>query len=70
MVLDKRKKGEKILVGSIYRSMSSTDENNALLLEKIRKAYEIAGDNRILLLGDFNVPKVDWAEMGLLKGLR
>ena len=64
------KRGKKILVGSVYRSTSSTDENNALLLEKIRKAYEIAGDNRILLLGDFNVPKVDWAEMSLLKGAK
>ena len=29
-------------------------------LKKIDQAYEIAGDNRLLLLGDFNVPGIDW----------
>ena len=26
----------------------------------IEKANEIAGDNRLLIMGDFNVPKIDW----------
>ena len=29
-------------------------------MEKLDKADEIAGDNRLIILGDFNVPKVDW----------
>ena len=53
-------KGTKILVGSIYRSTSSTVENDRQLLEMIEKANEIAGDNRLLIMGDFNVPKIDW----------
>ena len=62
------KGGKKILVGSVYRSTSSTAQNNRQLLNKIIKANNIAGENRLLLLGDFNVPKVDWTEKSLLRG--
>ena len=62
------KGGKKILVGSIYRSTSSTPENDTLLLKKIDQAYEIAGDNRLLLLGDFNVPGIDWKDKDLKRG--
>ena len=62
------KGGKKILVGIIYRSTSSTPENYALLLKKIDQAYEIAGDNRLLLLGDFNVPGIDWKDKDLKRG--
>lgn len=61
-------KGTKILVGSIYRSTSSTPQNNNQLLEMIEKANEIAGENRILIMGDFNVPKIDWKNVDLLPG--
>ena len=44
--------GKKILVGSIYRSTSSSQNNNDLLLDILDKACEIAGDNRLLILGD------------------
>ena len=64
------KGGKKILVGSVYRSPNSTPVNNVKLLEKIEKANEIAGDNRLLILGDFNVPKIDWANKELLLGAR
>ena len=50
---------KKILVGSVYRSTSSSALNNRKLLEKILKANEVGRDNRLLLLGDFNVPKID-----------
>ena len=62
------KGGKKILVGSVYRSTSSTAFNNRQLLEKILKANDISGDNRLLLLGDFNVPKIDWTDKNLLRG--
>ena len=61
-------KGTKILVGSIYRSTSSTRENDRQLLEMIEKANEIAGENRLLIMGDFNVPKVDWINKEVLPG--
>ena len=59
------KSGKKILVGSVYRSPNSTKTNNRLLLDKIIQAYEIAGDNRLLILGDLNVPDIDWIEKDL-----
>ena len=62
--------GGKILVGSIYRRTSSSPENDAKLLKLIEKAYEIVGENRLLLLGDFNVPKIDWENKDLKQGAR
>ena len=64
------KGGKKILVGSIYRSPNSTLANNDKLMEKIEKANELAGDNRLLILGDFNVPKIDWINKDLQLGAR
>ena len=62
------KGGKKILVGSVYRSPNSTRENDKLLLKQIEHANEIAGDNRILILGDFNVPGIDWSDMDTKQG--
>ena len=62
------KGGKKVLVGSIYRSTDSSPENDELLLKKIEQAYEIAGDNRLLLLGDFNLPGIDWKDKDLKRG--
>ena len=64
------KGGKKTLVGSIYRSTASSPENNAKLLNLIEKANEIVGDNRLLLLGDFNVPRINWEEKDLKQGAR
>ena len=62
------KGGKKILVGSVYRSTSSSAANNRKLLEKMLKANEVAGENRLLLLGDFNVPNIDWTDKMLKRG--
>ena len=64
------KGGRKILVGSVYRSPNSTPANDVKLLEKIEQANDISCDNRLLILGDFNVPKIDWADKDLLQGAR
>ena len=64
------KGGKKILVGSIYRSTSSTTENNEMLLKQMVRANEIAGDNRILILGDFNGPDIDWVNMDTRQGAK
>ena len=53
-------KGKKILVGCIYRSTSSLGINNDKLMKLIKLANDIAGENRLLILGDFNVPNIDW----------
>ena len=36
----------------------------------IEKANEIVGENRLLLLGDFNVPRINWEEKDLKQGAR
>ena len=53
-------KGKKVLVGCIYRSTSSSTINNDKLLKLIGHANDISGGSRLLLLGDFNVPYIDW----------
>ena len=59
---------KKILVGSIYRSPTSTRENNRLLLRQMDRANNIAGDNRLLIMGDFNIPNIDWVTRDVLVG--
>ena len=53
-------KGKKVLIGCIYRSPSSLTVNNDKLLKLINQANDIAGGSRLLILGDFNVPYIDW----------
>ena len=60
------KGGKKILVGSVYRSTAPDPDNDARMLQKIERACEIAGENRILILGDFNVPRIDWQNLELM----
>ena len=52
----------RILVGSIYRSPNCSNNNNELIMNQIMKASEVAGENRMLLMGDFNVKEIDWTE--------
>ena len=52
--------GKKVLIGCIYRSPSSLTVNNDKLLKLINQANDIAGGSRLLILGDFNVPYIDW----------
>jgi len=47
------------LVGNIYRSPSSTYENNLKLNELLRKAIDLK-DSHILLMGDFNYEGLNW----------
>ena len=54
------KQGKKVLVGCIYRSTSSSTVNDINMLTALNLANDMAGGNRLLLMGDFNVPKVDW----------
>ena len=64
------KGGKKTLVGNVYRSTSSTEENDKLLLDKLLLANEVAGDNRMLIMGDFNLPNVDWEDRDLKRGAK
>ena len=53
-------RGKKILVGCIYRSTSSMGANNDKLNDLLKQASKVAGGNRLLIMGDFNVPHIDW----------
>ena len=50
---------EHLLFGCVYRSPSSSDENNMLLNEVIKKAGEQKMD-QLLIVGDFNYRQIDW----------
>ena len=63
-------KGKKILVGTIYRSPTSTVVNDNNMLRLFDDANTVAGDNRLLIMGDFNVPKINWAANEVLTGAR
>ena len=52
----------KILIGCMYRAPSSTTENNINLMNQITQANDVAGQNRILLMGDFNLKEINWIE--------
>ena len=52
----------KILVGCMYRSPTGSPENNNYFMDQIIKASDVASQNRILLMGDFNIKEINWAE--------
>ena len=63
----------KILVGSIYRSPDSDEANNTAIMNQILQAVEVAGRNRVLLMGDFNIRQINWEEdiaVGTLNSLQ
>ena len=51
--------GEKVLVGCIYRSPNSSEENFNNLI-KLFDDDEISKFDKLLLMGDFNLPNVNW----------
>ena len=52
-------KTDTFLVGGVYRSPQSNYENNDLLLDLLHKAKETKFSN-VLVLGDFNMPEINW----------
>ena len=52
----------RILVGCMYRSPTSTGANNTHFMNQIIRASEVANQNRVLLMGDFNVKEINWEE--------
>ena len=47
------------LIGGVYRSPQSSTENNDLLLDLLQKAKG-ANFSNILIMGDFNLPDINW----------
>ena len=51
--------GDELLVGCIYRSPNSDKNNNECLRSSIKEAYNM-NKSHILIVGDFNYPRIDW----------
>ena len=49
-----------VSIGLYYRSPNSSSMNNDLLLKSISKFCDESGDN-VVILGDFNLPRINWA---------
>ena len=64
------KQGKKVLVGCIYRSTTSSTINDINMLLNLNLASDMAGKNRLLLVGDFNVPKINWITKKLEPGAK
>ena len=52
---------DKLLVGCIYKSPSSNEENLRLLNDMIRNINVNDVYSHVLILGDFNFPDIDWS---------
>ena len=50
---------DKLLVGCVYRSPSSTELNNARLCQLIQQSSD-RGYSHITIEGDFNYPEIEW----------
>ena len=61
---------DKLLIGCVYRSPNSTEENNEKMLDGVRKICNGDKFTHLLLCGDFNIPEIDWTEEVSLKNVR
>jgi hypothetical protein len=50
---------EKILIGSLYRSSSGTDNNFAQLCKIFKESTKLQF-SQLILFGDLNFPNIDW----------
>jgi len=55
------KDNEQLLIGVVYRSPSSSEDNNSRLLSAIRSIDEFSVPH-VLLTGDFNVSGINWED--------
>ena len=51
---------DKLLIGLVYRSPSSTDEDDSLFTEFLLRLPSL-GYSHFLLVGDFNAPNINWS---------
>ena len=51
--------GRRLLLGAVYRSPNSSDDNNQNLLKILRLAATVSHDF-LMICGDFNLPLIDW----------
>ena len=53
----------KMLVGVVYRSPQSSDENDKALNTAISNIDNYHDCSELLIMGDFNVPNIDWIDL-------
>ena len=58
---------DRLLIALMYRSPSSTDDNNRLLNTAITKVANM-GYSHLLILGDFNYKTISWNELSAPEG--
>jgi len=51
---------ESFLVGVVYRSPSSSTDNNQKLLSILSKLYDSVNFTHLLIMEDFNFPSINW----------
>ena len=49
-----------LLIGTVYRSPNSTEDNNDKLLKLMKEATEYDSRMRMVIMGDFNLPEIDY----------
>jgi len=54
---------DKLLVEVLYRAPSSSFENNQWLLSIISNLQERVAFTHLLIMGDFNLPSINWAQL-------
>ena len=59
---------DKILVGVVYRSPNSNSENNNKTVNLIPNLSEFTDYSHCLILGDFNLPTINWATLSFTDG--
>jgi len=47
-------------IGTVYRSPNSTVENNDKLLKLMKEATQYDSRLRMVIIGDFNLPEIDY----------
>ena len=55
-----RSNNEPVLIGVIYRSPNSKEQNNINLLSVIEMATKQGSNMKLLLMGNFNFPQIDF----------
>ena len=55
-----------MLIGLVYRSPNSSDDNNNKLLRLLQNLPYIHPHTYLLLMGDFNFPYIDWNNNSVL----
>ena len=52
----------KLILGSVYRTPSSTSANNDLICDLMRSCERISGENQVVVCGDFNYSSILWED--------